>query len=573
MSIRQKVAACLAGIILIFVAAIGYEAVSLNRDLTQLRMLEKDVNTAFTKIVPLDLLVKDVRFHVVQVQQWLTDISATRGQDGLNDGFDEAQSHRQSFEAVVAEAQALARELGYTDVVQALLRTSEAMPAFYGEGERMANAYIEGGAPAGNRLMGSFDTAAATMADAIDALSVLIEGKGAETTAAAIANMTLVRDDVASSVRMLIIASAIAVLVAILLSLYLFRVIREPIGKLLADLETVSNRSSEPLLLSEERRDEFGPVGASLVRLHGDLVEADRLTERQKEAEARQEVERKEHMRSLANAFEDRVGKVVEAVAKAAADLKTSASSMTSAADQAGSQSSSVATAADQAAANVETVASAAEELSSSIEEIRRQVTTSSEIAGEAAGEVENTVAMVNGLTEAAERIGTVVTLIQDIAEQTNLLALNATIEAARAGDAGKGFAVVASEVKALAGQTAKATEEISKQISGIQSGTGEAASAISNISQTISRMNEIASAVAAAVEQQGAATGEIARNVEEASSGTRNVSSNITGVTQAVDRTSDEARRIEAAAGDLAGQSGLLSREVDGFLSEVRAG
>lgn len=573
MTIRNKMAACLAGIILIFVAAIGYEAVSLTRDLDHLESLETEVNTAFTKIVPLDLLVKDVRFHVVQVQQWLTDISATRGQDGLSDGFGEARSHRQSFDAVVAEAEALARELGYTDIVAALKRTADAMPTFYGEGERMANAYIEGGAPAGNKLMGSFDGAAAKMADALDRLSGLIEGKGADTTAAAIANMTQLRSDVAHSVQMLLVAAGVAIVVAIILSLYMFRAIREPIDKLLADLDAVSRRSTQPLELVSDRRDEFGAVGASLVTLHRDLVEADRAAERQKESEARQEAERKQHMLAVAKAFEDRVGKVVEAVAKAAADLKSSATTMTSDADQAGAQSSSVAAAADQAAANVETVASAAEELSSSIEEIRRQVSSSSQIAGEAATEVEQTVAMVNGLTEAAERIGTVVTLIQAIAEQTNLLALNATIEAARAGEAGKGFAVVASEVKALAGQTAKATEEISQQIASIQSGTGEAADAISNISKTIARMNEIAAAVAAAVEEQGAATGEIARNVEEASAGTRDVSSNIGGVNQAVGRTADGARRIETAAGDLAGQSTLLSREVDTFLAEVRTG
>ncbi|SDF67255.1 methyl-accepting chemotaxis protein [Thalassobaculum litoreum] len=573
MTIRQKMAACLAGIILIFVAAIGYEAVSLSRDLDHLESLEEEVNTAFTKIVPLDLLVKDVRFHVVQVQQWLTDISATRGQDGLNDGFDEARSHRQSFQTVVAEAEALARDLGYTDVVAALKRTADAMPAFYGEGERMANAYIEGGAPAGNRLMGAFDAAAANMADALDELSGLIEGKGAATTAHAVESMTQVRSDVARSVNMLIIAAGIAILVAIILSIYLFRVIREPIDKLLADLDIVSRRAPEPINLDSGRRDEFGAVGASLVKLHGDLVEADRAAERQKESEARQEAERKQNMLAVAKAFEDRVGNVVDAVAKAAADLKDSASSMTAAADQAGSQSTSVAAAADQAAANVETVASAAEELSSSIEEIRRQVSNSSQIASSAASEVEQTVAMVNGLTQSAERIGTVVTLIQDIAEQTNLLALNATIEAARAGEAGKGFAVVASEVKALAGQTAKATEEISQQIGSIQSGTGEAASAISHIAQTIGRMNEIAAAVAAAVEQQGAATSEIARNVEEASSGTRDVSSNIAGVNQAVGLTSEGARQIETAAGDLSGQSNLLSREVGSFLAEVRGG
>lgn len=208
------------------------------------------MNVAFTKIVPLDLMVKDVRFHVVQVQQWLTDISATRGQDGLNDGFDEARDHRRSFESVVERAQELARDLDYPDVFAALQKTAEAMPGFFSEGERMANAYIEGGAPAGNKLMGSFDTAAATMADAVGKLSDLIEGKGAETTAAAIANMSQVRADVARSVRMLLIAAAIAILIAVLLSVYLFRVIREPIDKLLADLDTVSRRASDPLGLS-----------------------------------------------------------------------------------------------------------------------------------------------------------------------------------------------------------------------------------------------------------------------------------------------------------------------------------
>ena len=573
MTIRNKMAACLAGIILIFVAAIGYEAVSLTRDLDHLENLEEEVNTAFTKIVPLDLLVKDVRFHVVQVQQWLTDISATRGQDGLNDGFDEARSHRQSFEAVVAEAQALARDLGYTEIVDALKRTASAMPAFYSEGERMANAYIDGGAPAGNKLMGAFDTAGADMAEALNSLSALIEGKGAETTALAVEHMTQVRADVARSVQMLLIAAAVAIVVAIVLSFYMFRVIREPIDKLLADLDTVARRATQPLLLNSGRSDEFAVVGTSLVALQRDLVEADRAAERQKEAEARQDAERKQNMLAVAKAFEDRVGDVVRAVSTAAADLKDSATSMTAAADQAGAQSSSVAAAADQAAANVETVASAAEELSSSIEEIRRQVGNSSEIASAAAGEVEQTVSMVNGLTEAAERIGTVVTLIQAIAEQTNLLALNATIEAARAGDAGKGFAVVASEVKALAGQTANATEEISQQIASIQSGTGEAASAISHIAQTIGRMNEIAAAVAAAVEEQGAATSEIARNVEEASAGTREVSANITGVNEAVGLTADGAREIETAATGLADQSDLLNREVNGFLAEVRAG
>lgn len=572
MSIRQKMAASLAGIILIFIAAIGYEAVSLSRDLEHLESLETEVNTAFTKIVPLDLLVKDVRFHVVQVQQWLTDISATRGQDGLDDGFDEARGHRQAFGVVIAEAEALARDLGYPDILAALKRTAEAMPAFHGEGERMARAYIEGGAPAGNRLMGDFDAAASGMSAALDHLSSLIEGKGAATTEAAIANMTQVRADVAGSVNMLLIAAGLSILAAVVLSFYMFRVIREPIDKLLADLDIVSRRSPEPINLDSGRRDEFGPVGASLVKLHGDLVEADRAAERQKEAEARQETERKENMLAVAKAFEDRVGKVVEAVAKAAADLKDSATSMTSAADRAGSQSTSVAAAADQAAANVETVASAAEELSSSIEEIRRQVSNSSQIASAAASEVEQTVAMVNGLTQSAERIGTVVTLIQDIAEQTNLLALNATIEAARAGEAGKGFAVVASEVKALATQTASATQEISGRIEEMQTATQSSVSEIQEIVKVIGEINQIATVIAAAVEQQTAATQEIARNVTEASRGTTEVSSNISGVSDAARQTGEAASQVLSAAGDLNKQSSTLETEVGQFIRSVQA-
>ena len=178
----------------------------------------------------------------------------------------------------------------------------------------------------------------------------------------------------------------------------------------------------------------------------------------------------------------------------------------------------------------------------------------------------------IQGLAEAASKIGEVVALITDIADQTNLLALNATIEAARAGDAGKGFAVVASEVKNLANQTAKATDEIGGQIGGIQAATRDAVTAIQGIGQTIGQINEIASAIAAAVEQQSAATGEIARNVEQAATGTQEVTTNIAGVNQAADETGSAASEILGASGELSDQADLLKGEVDKFLSEIRA-
>jgi methyl-accepting chemotaxis protein len=178
----------------------------------------------------------------------------------------------------------------------------------------------------------------------------------------------------------------------------------------------------------------------------------------------------------------------------------------------------------------------------------------------------------VDGLAQAAQRIGDVVKLIQDIASQTNLLALNATIEAARAGEAGKGFAVVASEVKTLANQTAKATEEISNQISEIQGSTGETVSAIGAIGETIAHVDEIASAIASAVQEQGAATQEIAGNVQQASKGTAEITQNIAGVTQAASETGAASSQVLGAATDLSKQAEKLRGEVDSFLANIRA-
>ncbi len=227
------------------------------------------------------------------------------------------------------------------------------------------------------------------------------------------------------------------------------------------------------------------------------------------------------------------VGDVVKIVASSATELKASAESMVASAEETASQSTAVAAASEEVTANIQTVSAAAEELTSSVNEISRQVMESTRISEEAVAETERTNVVVQGLAEAAQKIGDVVKLISDIAGQTNLLALNATIEAARAGEAGKGFAVVASEVKSLANQTAKATEDIAAQVGNIQSATNDAVGAIKGVGETINKLSEIATSISSAVEEQGAATGEISRNVQEAANGTQEVTGNIPGQRQ----------------------------------------
>ncbi len=288
-------------------------------------------------------------------------------------------------------------------------------------------------------------------------------------------------------------------------------------------------------------------------------------------ADQAQRDRRTQNVEGLVGGFRDSFQSSTEIMLSASLGLETTARSMAAAAEQSQRQATSVASAIDEASTATQVVASACEQLSASIQEIRGQVAGAASIAGQAVHDVRHTDAVVAAMADGAVRIGHVVELISRIASQTSLLALNATIEAARAGEAGRGFAVVASEVKGLAHETAKATEEITQQVSIIQSTTREAVDAIQNIAGRIEQVSAIASSIAVAVEQQGSATAEIARNVTSTAHATQAVAENIESVARTALTTGTTATDVLDAAASLANQAKGLTGEVSLFVDNLR--
>ncbi len=353
--------------------------------------------------------------------------------------------------------------------------------------------------------------------------------------------------------------------------MFIGRGIAQPIRSITQAMTKISHGETASAVPALGQKDEIGEMAAALAVFRDKLAENLRL-----EAEQREERLRKERRQQAVEAaiaeFDHSAQQSVEALASAATGLHATAKSVSETAGRTSEQSTAVAAASEEASANVQTVVVATEELTASIGEIGRQAAQSASIAGQAVREVQRTNGSVESLSASAQRIGEVVQIIQDIASQTNLLALNATIEAARAGEAGKGFAVVASEVKTLANQTARATEEISQQISAIQAATSDAVNAMRGGAGTIGSLDEVATTIAAAVEEQSATTKEIARNTQEASSGTDEVSRHIAGVSEGARATGQASVEVLSAAATLRQRAEVLHADVGRFLASIRA-
>ena len=382
------------------------------------------------------------------------------------------------------------------------------------------------------------------------------------------------RESVAQAWTQLILAAAVLAAVCITFGIVLI-VLSAQVTRRLASLTATVVRLADGDLgvdiAYSTLPDEIGAMARAIQVLKESAIERVRL-ESEQEAQRAAREKRTAAVERMVQGFDHTVSAILTSVSGASAQLSETAESMAALAEETSRQASASTSAAEQTSVNVQTVASATEEMTASIREISEQVSRSNGVAAQAVREAQDTTGSVRSLAEEVARIGEVVKMIQDIASQTNLLALNATIEAARAGEAGKGFAVVASEVKQLANQTAKATEDISAQISSVQSATRGTVNAIEGIGGTIGTMNGIAATIAAAIEEQSATTAEISRNVQQAAQGTGEVSGNIAQVHEAAAQTGRAATQVLDASTGLSRQAADLRREVETFLAGIRA-
>ncbi len=373
--------------------------------------------------------------------------------------------------------------------------------------------------------------------------------------------------------KQLFLGSAlITLLIALGLAVLIGRSITNPLRKMTSAMQKLAQGDVSIEIPSLNEKNVIGDMAKAV-----EVFKRNAIQKQQDEASAKQEQfeknKRREVMEIATNNFANKIETIVQQLTRVSHQQNDTAHSMAEISENTSSQASSVSIASEQASANVQAVASATEEMTSTIGEISMQVEQASNASRQAVADVEDTSAQMNSLSETANNIGEVIELISSIAEQTNLLALNATIESARAGDAGKGFAVVAGEVKQLASQTAKATEEISKQIGDIQTASKRASGSMENVARTIKNVDEISSSIAAAMEEQGAATQEIANNVHQAATGTQQVNDSINAVTQASQEAGQASERVLSTVDELSTQVEALQKEVNLFVENVMVG
>ena len=444
------------------------------------------------------------------------------------------------------------------------------------QGLKEANALLEEYRQALARLIANSKSIDELVTEMADSAAAIVKGAGAMKADLFADQQRLETETdaiVGETERLILMLAAGGFLLGGTLALLLGKGISRPMTAMCKAMRELAGGNFDVVLPGLGRRDELGEMAGAVEEFK---VQAIAKAERDARAQDAQNqaagAARRAELIRFADEFEAAVGAIVSNVSASAVQLEQAAGTLTRTAETTQSLSSQVAGASEEASSNMRSVATATEELSTSVDEIGRRVRDSNRIAEAAVLQAQQTDGRIGKLSRAAQEIGDVVKLITAIAEQTNLLALNATIEAARAGDAGRGFAVVAAEVKSLASQTAKATDEISSHIAGMQGATQESVAAIKEIGGTIGQISAIASEIASAVEQQSAATQEIARNVQNVAQGTHQATGNIMQVNRGATETGSASEEVLHSAKTLSSESTRLREELDRFMANIRA-
>ena len=483
---------------------------------------------------------REMQMAVVEVQQYLSDISATRGAEGYDDGLQKAEAEAEKFFTLIGDFKRLFTAENDARSVAALDKILADFNMYYDTGKKMAAVYIKAGPDEGNKLMDRFDPLAEQLTEAINEFAE-------QQTKELDANLQEISSSIrrAGAINIGISTSVLTITLAMIL--FITQGIKKNMKKIFGYVDGMA-KGDFSTTLAIDSRDEFGAIARQLTVMKNGVQDI------LKEILSGNE---------LLTTSTLELSAVSKQMSEGAEGTSNRSSAVAAAARQMSVNMSSVAAATEQASTNVNMIASAAEEMTATINEISQNTEKTRAVSSKAVVKSKSISESIDHLGRAAQDIGKVTETITEISEQTNLLALNATIEAARAGEAGKGFAVVANEIKELARQTAYATQEIRKKIEGIQGSTTGTVGEIEGISKTIVEIDEMVAIITTSVEEQSATTRDIAENVNQASLGIREVTENVSQSSLAAEEIACDIGEVHHSAREMATGSMTINTSV----------
>jgi methyl-accepting chemotaxis protein len=522
--------------------------------------------------VPLAVLGNELQVHVMELQGILVDIGLGYDPTSAAGARRQVDATAARIRALMAESRRMAVQLDSAELVRSAVDLEQSFEAYVEQGLDMARIYIESGWESGNEAYVPFKSLTeafrhelagfvAKAQDHMRASDVLIGERLGGINAAIEQGRTV---NLLASILTVALVGGFVVLLRL-------RVVR-PVGRITGAMTRMAAGDIAADIPDRNRGDEIGAMAAALGVFRDAMAQGRRLEAERAAGEAAQAAERRRLLAGIAGSLEQSVSGVAAALRDTAGRVQANADTVNRVAHRTADQAGIADRSSEEAASNTATVSDAAGNMRASVDQILAFTTRSSEMSGRAVGEVGHMAALAETLGAATQRISDVVTLIRTIAAQTNLLALNATIEAARAGESGRGFAVVANEVKLLAGQTAKATEEIAGQIEAVQAATLDVVDSIGTVAGSIRDIDEISAMISRATAAQQTATTEIVKGIEEAARGAEAITKSIGEVSEGSRVTAGEAQALQGAAAELETQSNRLQATIDRFVADIRA-